>query len=122
MSETRNNTKKITKRSLAIPAREIATPVKPNNAAIRAITRNVIDHPSMSTLLFQQQYFARVGKHRELMYQFETVSCGTKCPMSSTARSDRLPQTLYNHRRQRRTPWVHKKTAAKYHGGFPVTT
>jgi hypothetical protein len=50
MSDTRNNTKKITKSTFAIQAAVPAIPAKPSNAATKATIKNVIDQPSITNL------------------------------------------------------------------------
>jgi hypothetical protein len=47
IKESRNNTKKIKNKILAIPAAPAAMPPNPNIAAIIAITRNVIVQPNI---------------------------------------------------------------------------
>ena len=51
MSETRNNTRKMTKRILAIPTAAPAIPVNPNTPAISAIIRKITVQPSINLFL-----------------------------------------------------------------------
>lgn len=94
-SERTKRIKKTTNRSFAIPTAAETIPVKPKTAAIRAMIRNVMDHPNIGTPAFSDHFFLISS------YSFLTVTSATetkdRCCSMETINNCSGPSHLFLH-------------------------